>query len=305
MATFYLNELLPERSEVDVCTVFESIVNNTAKLIAKLHMTNPIITCSTANKLSIAGSTLSNIILKCKNRNTRQVAHYMFSHNIIREHESSLTADDVNLLLNADYKYDGYDALNLAIAHKMEWPILSIPLNESLQREYLTLISEKEPDIEAINYFGQNDTTYIEQWVLNKKSENLNSLTRFKALFGEERILMTSDFETNWGKATLLLQDLAYKRFKYAVEKNMIFPIRADDALIKKVDINERAIYELRQKGQGLRIYFGYSKDGSKIIMGGFHTKAESVGEEQSQDIRRADGQINKVLATHDFEFVH
>ena len=97
------------------------------------------------------------------------------------------------------------------------------------------------------------------------------------------------------------MQELAYERFKVAVDKRWLFPIHVDNNLIKKVVAKgTRQVYELRQEGQGLRIYFGYSDDASKIIMAGFHTKAESVGTEQTLDINQAARQINKLLSTQE-----
>ena len=298
MATFYFNEVLPESSSVDICAVFENTMINTAKLISKLRMTRPIITSADYSKLCICGTFLKDIIAGCKNRDVRNMAYNIFAHNIIEDHESSLTADDVQLLVEAEYKFEGADAINLAIAHKKEWPLLSMPLSAALQRDKLELYSERANNIEIINYYGQGDTSYIVQWFAEKANVVAEGLERFKSVVGEEKILLTRDFEKGWNKAISVLQDIAYARFKFASDKGVLFPVRVDGNLIKRVGgQGTRCVYELRQLGQGVRIYFGYSDDGAKIIMAGFHTKAESEGEEQTADINRAARQICLILA--------
>lgn len=301
MATFYFNEVLPERSSVDVCAVLETIIINTSRLISKLHMTKSVITSTRFRELCICGMSLVEIISRCRNREVKTQAYHIFTHNVIKDHEDILNEEDIQFFFDAEYKFNGCDAINLAIAQKMDWPILSMPLNEILQKNQLSLTSEKVGVIEAVNYYGQKDTSYIERWIEEKAGARLQGLERFKALFGKEKVLLTREFEKAWNKAEPSLQDLAYERFKLAVDKKILFPVRADDKLIKKMEIKgSKQVYELRQKGQGLRIYFGYSDDASKIIMAGFHTKAESVGTEQTLDINQAARQINKLLSTQE-----
>ncbi|MBO7636531.1 MAG: hypothetical protein J6S89_08125 [Paludibacteraceae bacterium] len=298
MTTLYFNEILPSCSERNIQALFECMVKNTARLINKLRLSKPIVTGSPACELKVCGIALNDLIAKCNNRNVRTEAQYLFGHNLIVSHENSLTDDDNQQLLEADYTFQGKNAINMAIAHKMEWPLLSIPIDATLEHNYLTLESLNGTNLDVANYFAQDDTTFIEKWITDKTNAGLEGLERFKVLFGLERTILTGDFVKGWNSATTMLQGLAYERFKYAIDKGMIFPIKTDDRLIKKTDVDGGTdVYELRQKGQGLRIYFGYSDDGKTIVMAGFHTKAESEGEEQSADINRAAGQIRKLLA--------
>lgn len=296
MTTFYFNEILPEQTTRDVRAAFEQTVVRVAQLIAKLHFSKPIVTGVASNSILICGCTLNDIIGQCNNRNIRTEAQFLFTHNLIASHESSLGDDVVQELLEAEYQFQGKEAINLAIACKMQWPLLSVPLDSAWEHDTLMLSSDKVDAIEAVNYYAQEDTSYIERWSREKDNADLEGLERFTALFGESNVEITSEFKKDWDAATDLLQELAFEKFKLALSNDMLFPIKTDDILIKKTDTKGSAdVYELRQLGQGLRVYFGYSDDKRKIIMAGLHTKAQSINKEQTVDINRAAGVIQKV----------
>lgn len=54
--------------------------------------------------------------------------------------------------------------------------------------------------------------------------------------------------------------------------------------------------YELRDIGKGIRIYF--QSYNNFLLLGGIHTKAEGVGDEQSADINRATSACTRLKAS-------
>lgn len=297
MRTLYFNDILPDQCENDVIAVFEQAVVQTSRLAKNLNLNIPFILGSTTDKITICGITLAEVIRGCRDKNVRTKAYSLFSHAIIRNYED-LTLEDYDPIIKGDYKFDGKDATNLAIAHKMDWPLLSLPLNDALKKDFLTLSSCSCEDIEAANYYAQVNTGFIEQWFESITAKGLTGLARLCALLGPDRVIVAQGFEKEWDAANKLYQGIVYKRFKYALESGRLKPGEGDDVTVQKDEVKGKPdVYELRQTGQGIRVYFGYSDDGSKIVLAVFNTKSSAAGVEQSADIIRAQGRIRKALA--------
>lgn len=299
MTTFYFNEFLPERSECDILQVFEQAIRQIVLLIGKaeLKLTRPIITGTLPNSIMICGKSLATLIEACPNRDIRTEAQFIFTQNLIVSHENALPLDIVDKILEASYTFMGKEALNLAIAYHMKWPLLSLPLADSLKQNELIVESITEEKLSIPNYYAQQDTSYIEKWLIGKENEGVEGLDLLKSLFVEKDVVLTNTFKKNWEAAPEVLRKLAINRFKLAIDNKMIFPVRYDDDLIKKCEVkSNECVYELRQKGSGLRVYFGYSADG-QIILASLHTKAESIGREQTTDINSAAREIRKAIA--------
>jgi len=299
MTTFYFNEILPEQSESDVQLAFEQTIRQIALLSGKteLELTRPIITGTSPNSILICGKSLTALIDACPNRDLRTEAQFIFTQNLITSHENALPTDTVNDLIEASYSFQGKGAINLAIAYHMKWPLVSLPLANYLEQNELTVESDVAEKLSIPNYYAQQDTSYIERWLLDKANEGAEGLDLLKSLFVEKGAIMTNTFNKNWNDAPERLRKLTINRFKLAIDNKMIFPIKADDDLIKKCEVKgNESVYELRQRGSGLRIYFGYTTNG-QIILVSLHTKSESLGREQTMDINSAAREIRKAIA--------
>ena len=296
--TFYFNELLPPQTGLNVISLFEHTVIKATQLSQKLGMVMPIVTSDTSDKLSICGIPLYAIIIGSSQRNIQVLGWQLFTHNnTIKKYETALAREDYEPILEGNYQFDGQDATNLALAQIMDWPLLSLPLSEALKNDTLTLTSAIFNNVEAVNYYAQDDTSYIEEWIRNKALSNLEGLVKLKALLGDDRVIVADGFEKEWNAAITQHQTIAYNRFELVLNNNMLFPVRADDVTIQKDEVKGTPdVYELRQKGQGVRVYFGYSEDDKKIVLAGFSTKAGATGVEQNADIVRAQGRIKKAL---------
>ena len=299
MTTFYFNEILPEKSEIDVQWAFEQTVRQIALLSGKteLELTRPIITGTSLNNILICGKSLTALIDACPNRDLRTEAQFIFTQNFIALHENALPIDTVNSLLEASYTLHKKGAMNLAIAYHMKWPLVSLPLADYLKQNELTIESDVAGELSIPNYYAQQDTSYIERWLLDKANEGAEGLDLLKSLFDEKGVVITNTFYKNWNDAPEILRKLAINRFKLAIDNKMIFPVKSDDDLIKKCEVKgNESVYELRQQGSGLRIYFGYTTNGH-IILASLHTKAKSIGREQTIDINSAARDIRKKIA--------
>ncbi|MCR5574114.1 MAG: hypothetical protein K6F78_04760 [Bacteroidaceae bacterium] len=302
MTTFYFNEVLPAQSSKDVVALFGDLVLKAARLIKKFHLSRPIIIEKPSSEISICGMPLSTIIEACPKRDVKNEAYFLFSHSTLQELEKkTLTNDDLDALLATTFEFDGQDAMNLVIAHIMEWPVLSMPLSDSLQKDYLIITSPTEEDIKVVNYYAQDDTAFIEHWISEKETAAYHGLEKLKCLLGIDNVIVTDEFEKEWGTAIKQHQDIVYERFKYAQDNGKLTLGGSDDTTVRKDVVKGTPdVYELKQKGSGIRVYFGYSADGGKIVLAGFSTKARAAGAEQSTDIICAQGRIKRALAAAD-----
>ena len=297
--TFYFNEVLPKETELDVVRLFEQAVIKAASLARKLHIVMPIVTSDTSDKVNICGIPIQAIINSSSNRDVQTLGWQLFTHNnTISQYDGTLEESVVEGILEANYHFEEQDATNLAVANKMEWIVLSMPLSEALRKDKLCLTSESMDSLEVVNYYAQDDTSAIETWIACKVLKKETGLARLKALLGEDRVIVGSEFEKEWNDATLLCQDIAFERFKLALDNNRLFPVVTDDKRIQELEVKgDVRAYEIRQKGQGVRVYFGYSEDGGKIVLASFRTKAQSNGDEQKTDVKKVPGRIIKALA--------
>ena len=262
-------------------------------------MVMPIVTSDTSDKVSICGMSLQAIINGSSNRDVQTLGWQLFTHsNTIGQYDGTLETAALDQIIEANYQFEEEDATNLAIANKMEWPILSMPLSDALRKDKLCLTSDSTDSIETINYYAQDDTSPIEKWITGRILRTETGLARLKALLGEERVIVAAEFEKEWNDATTLCQEIAYERFKLAIDNNRLFPVVTDDKRIQDLEVKgDVKAYEIRQKGQGVRVYFGYSEDGSKIVLASIRTKAQSDGDEQKADVKKVPGRIRKALA--------
>lgn len=296
MTTFFLNDILPQSTDRDVQSSFEKIVRKATLLSQRpeLQLSRPIVTAVQPSSIKICGIALPKLIASCSNRDIRTAAQFLFTQNLIASHESALMEDEIDSIVINEYTLNNADATNLLIAHRMSWPLLSLPLADYLEHDELEVTPADGENVCVANYYAQDDTAYIEHWLLAKAHESSEGIERFKALFVTHGIVLTTAFVKDWDDASLELQQIALERFATALQHGMLFPIRKDDDLIKKCEVKGTdAVYELRQLGSGLRVYFGYADDNT-IVMAGLHTKSESVGKEQTADINKAAREIKK-----------
>lgn len=193
----------------------------------------------------------------------------------------------------SSYLLLGQDAEALFWAHKMGWSVISMPVCDEVKQDQLQLESEKS-DKTVNNWHGGN-LSFIKR--LEAKDENAceQRLVELEYLFADKSVSLSEPFKKNFRKAPSGLQELVVNKFKDAYDANLLFPSRGDDNLVKYCEGNgNEETYELRSKAMGgMRVYFYSNKD--TMIVAALHTKAKSVGIEQSSDINNATAIIRKI----------
>ena len=254
----------------------------------------PIILPDSPEKIMIAGVSLKDLVnsIPIENINIRRLAlsilvNYPLTSFFISE-------PDIEEDEWCNYQLFGQDAEALFWSYKMGWMVISMPICEHVKKDYLQLDSENKNKTIA-NWYGEN-ISFIKGIEEIDKGECERRLTELEFLINGKTIILSESFKKEYRKAPVGLQDLVLKKVKDAYSANLLFPSRADDNLVKYCEgTGNENTYELRSKALGgMRVYF-YS-DENKMIVASLHTKAKSVGKEQSADINNASAVINKHL---------
>lgn len=199
---------------------------------------------------------------------------------------------------------DNIDATHLLAPARLGWCVLSMPTSKTWSSHEISLkcSSKCGSTYSVISFNGETDDNFNEvtKWLIKNQynDENMDNVeTRIVWLqncVGKHEVIVSRDFEDRFRNLAFDEQKNAIGLISSAFTLNKLFPIKADNTLIKscKGKGNEDT-YELRDKGKGIRIYFQSYHD--ILILGGVHTKAEGIGVEQSADINHAT-QICKTL---------
>lgn len=191
------------------------------------------------------------------------------------------------------YQLLGQDAEALFWAHKMGWSVISMPVCDEVKRDQLQLESEKS-DKTVNNWHGGN-LSFIKGLETKDEKACEQRLIDLEYLFADKSVYFSESFKKDFRKAPSGLQELVVSKFRDAHSANLLFPSRGDDKLVKYCEgSGNEETYELRSKAMGgMRVYFYSNKD--TLIVAALHTKAKSVGVEQSSDINNASSIIRKI----------
>lgn len=164
---------------------------------------------------------------------------------------------------------------------------------DEVKRDQLQLESEKS-DKTVSNWQGGN-LSFIKG--LEMKNENAceQRLMKLECLFVDKSVKLSESFKKDFRKAPSGLQELVLSKFSDVYKADLLFPSRGDDKLVKYCEgSGNEETYELRSKSMGgMRVYFYSNKD--TLLVAALHTKAQSVGVEQSSDINNASSIIRKM----------
>ena len=296
MHKFYFNECLPPLPNgVNLQEVFESTINVFTKLLKdeSLQIEKSVITHTSPKDILICGKQLEQLIGSISDKDYRTNAFGYFTRYPINDLYDDSWDDE---LLEKEHDFLGLNAINLAIARKSEWILYTLPINACLKKDKLAFNSD-EIVLETENWYGEKPSSeYIRQLLtrLNVKIES--EFDDLKLLLG--KCYVSPFFEKDFRVSQPDVQRLIIEKFKEAKNRNMLFPCKTDDNLIKqcKGKGNENT-YELRFGALGgIRVYF--STINNEVYIGGMGKKSSSVGEEQSSDIKKASNEIKKLKLT-------
>lgn len=195
-----------------------------------------------------------------------------------------------------DYFFIDQDANNLFIAHKEKWCVASIPIRKEVEVNPLSIVGKQDKkSVEILNWFI-NNSYEIKCVEFNHLDEREKALKTLPYYFSGKQIVYSEEFESQFMSPHCDVSDIVIKRLLEAYKAGLLFPANYDDNIVKKCDgKGNEMTYELRQKGSGMRAYF-YCDD-QKLILASLHTKSESSGSEQSNDINHASKIIADLLS--------
>lgn len=294
MMTFCFNHCLCQvECKDDHCSVLKALLVAHGRLGVSTQY--PIILPSEPGAVIVAGVSLKQMVESIpadkNNINIRRLAfsilnNYPLTSFFISEPE---IADDEW----CTYQLLGQDAEALFWAHKMGWSVVSMPVCDEVKLDQLQLESEKLG--KTVNNWHGGNLSFIKG--LEAKDENAceQRLVELECLFADKSVSLSEQFKRNFRKAPSGLQELVISKFRDAYAADLLFPSRGDDNLVKYCEgSGNEETYELRSKAMGgMRVYFYSNKD--LMIVATLHTKAKSVGVEQSSDINNASAIIRKI----------
>lgn len=293
MSKFYFNECLPKTYHGTLQELFEEIIVKYVKLTKDNgNISEGIITHTLPGQLTVCDTDLGKLIRGCVDRDVRKMAFALFTKYPIDIFYPIEIFNDDELI---DYRFEECDAINLIVAHKMAWFLFTLPLTDQLMGNELIVESERG-EIHVSNWYGENDNYIIRilSEFLPVSERNINELI---ASFNGKKCVVSDGFISAYKFAKEPLQVHVIKKFKDALNAQLLFPAKHDDLIIKKCKGNgNENTYELRSRAfGGMRVYFYCDTD--KIVIGGLYTKSSSEGVEQTADINRSTMIINKILA--------
>lgn len=294
MNIFYFNECLPTFYNGSIQNIFESAIRKYNCIVKdkSLNFQEGIITHKMPSEIKICDTNIKTIIDACSDKDLRRAAYRYFTMYPI---DSFYSLEDVfdNENVSINHTFNGHDATNLIIAHKMGWFVFSLPLCCLLETDIL-LVSSDKTYTHVHNWYGGN-SQYLVQCVIALNGIKKSKLLELKYCFEDKECKMSDSFISNYIDAPLGLQELVIGKFKDAIKAKLLFPANHDNNLIKACKgTNNEETYELRSKAfGGIRVYFSCNEN--CIYIGGIGTKASSIGKEQSADISRASNEIKKM----------
>ncbi|MCQ2312268.1 MAG: hypothetical protein MJZ84_02305 [Paludibacteraceae bacterium] len=298
MMTFYLNDCIC--APVNDLKQDDLIIAFCAFITAYVHYKGDnkeeyrmILKCDPKN-LKVGDKTITELIhlipRDYENEPLRKKAYSMFnnypSNQYIKGHNAWKDEEWQS------YVFLDQDADNLFVAHKENWCIASIPIRNEVKVNPLSIVGKQDnKSVEILNWFVDNsyEIKCVEFSRLDEREKALKTLPYY---FSGKRIICSEEFVSQFMNPHCDVSENVINRLHEAYKAGLLFPANYDDNIVKKCEGKGNDMtYELRQKGSGLRAYF-YC-DEQRLILASLHTKAESSGSEQSDDISHA----SKIIA--------
>lgn len=294
MITFCFNHCLGSvQCKEDHSSLLKALLVSHARLGTSTQY--PIILPSEPGAVMVAGVSLKQMVESIpsneKNISIRRLAFSILNNYPLTSFFTSEPeiADDEW----GSYQLLGQDAEALFWAHKMGWAAISMPVCDEVKQDQLLLESEKSD--QTINNWHGGNLSFVKG--LEAKDEKIceQRLVELECLFADKSVSLSEPFKKSFRKAPSGLQELVMSKFRDAYAAELLFPSRGDDNLVKYCEgSGNEETYELRSKAMGgIRVYFYSNK--YMMIVAALHTKAKSVGVEQSSDINNASAIIRKM----------
>lgn len=283
---FYFNDCLPATTSEDIYKVVRDYIVSFMRLSGTpgLNVAGWY-TEAEYYLMKICSVPLSKIVEQIADRDIKQTAIGIFARaqkiDVLLESADA----DGSLDIYARAEFNGKEATNLLIAAKNDLISASLPLADYLKTDCLTInvsSDEHTHELKIDNWYGDNSRFIIDNYIPHPETGSLDSLVE---VFGrDKKVRISKEFSNSWYYLGSRLHKSIIDRFKVALERELLFPARADDDVVK-YDENGTHVYELRHKS-GYRIYFECDSD--IIYIGLYSSKSKPSGSDQSSDFKRA-----------------
>ncbi len=294
--TFFLNDCLPTQPAggANVVTLFRDMVTGYRDMHrhAALDLARCWVTSDTVDKVMLCGVTLRGIVGQLKNeRDLYTYALRLTTGSNPLCYEEAQLAGDAELTL--PFLCGGRDAHNLLVAKKLNMMAATLPVEPALCANRLDLVYVNPTTMDATTYQIDNwhtgNTAAIVTLLtppMPAKTDTWNYLLRLLGQHGE--VHWSKSFKADWDMLGQQVQELIVSRFEDALNGGLLYPANGNNMNIVKPDQKDKTskVYELRQKGTGVRVYF--ECDADAIYLALYGSKTVHHGENQEADFRLA-----------------
>lgn len=301
---FYLNDCLPAQVQngTDVVVLFRNMVVDYREMHRNpsLRLEPSWVTNDYVDNVTLCGVGLKNILAQLIKRGERELFGYAIrlvtSGSLISIEEQQMTGEAE---LQMDFEFNGRNAHNLLVAQKLDMIAATLPVENALCADNLGLLytdptsgNQLKKDIDnwyVGNQAGIGNTAVIVRLLTPSLTAESKPLDKLKALLEQHgTVKFSKDFLRDWDMIGSVKQKLIVGRFEDALNAGLLFPANNNNMDIVKPDQKDSTskVHELRQKGEGFRVYFECDDDAIFIALYG--TKTYHHGADQDADFRLA-----------------
>lgn len=301
---FYFNHTtsIPNKKPIEC---FEKLMWNYRKLTQRpeLHIEKGIVTQEDPQSVAMGHLSLNDFIKGIKDKDFKRWIYGQFEkypadlYYKVEQVYQEYAELDYSYFVEEKESGVQINATHLLAPARLGWCLLTIPISKTwLNHQIILKCSSEDGQIQPLmSFHGDNDENFnaIAKWLIinhyhDEKIDRVETkIAWLKNCIGKREVRISQEFEKRFRELATDEQKNATGLVSTAFTRSMLFPIKADNQLIKSCrSKGNEATYELRDIGKGIRIYFQCYND--ILFLGGIHTKAEGVGDEQSADINHA-----------------
>lgn len=296
MHQFYLNDCLGA-VHADCKTLSEGLVLlvKAYKVLQekkKLRINKGWVYEKETSKIKLAGIPLQDIVNNMPDRESRRL---FYVYNTKYPIHVFFTQGDPEELLSAEYTFEGADAINIVIVSKSNGCLLSLPLSESLKKDYLSVESSSPQydTVTVLNLHGADDENIrgVEKELLNRNYHALLDIEKIESL--APIVKCSEQFRRKFLGLTEDQRKFIFDRIDEARDNKMLQPLRYNGTIIKHVHPH---VAELRIVNPvDIRVYF--HENGNTLYFAKLALKSEYVGKnDQNDDIADSERIILNML---------
>jgi len=267
MHKFYFNECFSQTAVTlnnFVDLLIKTIIEYESLIKKDLGVERNVILEKETEKTIVCGGYLKQAILSIpdKDREIRSLAYSYFTKAPIQLYLKSDERLD-NEILEQEYKFETHDATNLVIAQYNSCFLFSVGVDNTIKKNILTLKGSSVVLTIDNLYGGKQNTEYIGSQLIKSNSSSLELFERLKMILGNT--FYKTSFEKEFRALPETIQETIISLFERAKERHLKTPYAPDTNLIKDVTPEENKkkvkVYELREKSEGIRLYFYEQED--------------------------------------------